>query len=471
MIDPGELFENAINHWRDNRGVGTAIISHPLNDKLMVLGVLQRIYSKSPTANVVIVTNTFNERQDLIEFITQQENEEENNKEFKDLISNKRLKVLTDSFVANNKSINWGLLCIWYRPETICQEMLDYVKGCKFRLVVLNKLPKQIEQLNDIYKLAPLLPDFQNNEIEQIRLSTPVEEIQIGVDIPKDSEAEKLLKYYDEYISTSLAIFGSFDVIQQARVGNTALNISAMQICYQLAQENGWNEHLDMSVEFNIEIDRLYNPNCLKDRASQTYEIIRERSNLLSSCDSKLDVILDIVKENSDKNILIINKKADFASSITSYLNTLSETPICGNYHDKVDNIPAIDIQGNPIYYKSGAQKGERKMMGAKAQKTLNEGLFNLGRLRVLSTNSAPDKSLNITVDIIIITSPMCEDINTYIYRMSNLYFNNNRIKLYTLYCNNTTEQRLLDKKDLAINHNVKNSTPSQNIIDYIVVD
>ena len=62
MTNPGEIFENAINHWRDEKGIGTAIIPTPLNDKLMVLGVLQRIYARSPTINSVIITNSFRAR-------------------------------------------------------------------------------------------------------------------------------------------------------------------------------------------------------------------------------------------------------------------------------------------------------------------------------------------------------------------------------------------------------------------------
>ena len=298
MTNPGELFENAINHWRDEKGIGTAIIPYPLNDKLMVLGVLQRIYARSPTINAVVITNSVSERQSILEFITQQEESEENNEEFRNLIRSGKLKVFTDNYIKTCKIYNYPLLCIWYRPDGICQEVLDYVSRCKFRLIVMNKLLSNYEDTSKIYQIAPLLSDFQQAEVEAIRLSTPVEEIQLGVDITTNSEITKLLKYYDEYITTSISIFGSFDIIQQANVGNQQLNISSTQICYQIAQENGWNEHLDMSVEFNIEIDKLYNPNNLKERASKTYEIIRERSKLLSDFDGKLDVILDIVREN-----------------------------------------------------------------------------------------------------------------------------------------------------------------------------
>lgn len=474
MINPGEIFENAINHWRDEKGIGTAIIPHPLNDKLIVLGVLQRMYARSPTINTVIIAKSFSERQTITEFLTQQENSEENNEEFKKLISSGKIKVFTDSYIKTYISFNssiYPLLCIWYRPDDACKEVLEYVSRCKFKLIVMNKILTNYEDSSKIYQIAPLLSDFKQAEVEGIRLSTPVEEVQIGIDIPAEDNITELLKYYDEYITTSLNIFGSFDIMQQANVGNQQLNISATQICYQIAQENGWNEHLDMNVDFNIEIDKLYNPNNLKERASKTYEIIRERSKLLSDYNGKLDIILDIIRNNKDKKILIINKRAEFASIVTEFLNTFSETNICGNYHDKVDNIPAVTLDGQPIYYKSGARKGERKMMGTKAQKTLNIEKFNNDIIHVLSTNNSPDKDLAIDVDIIIITSPMCEDIKSYMYRLSKIYFRSKHIDLYSLYCRNTSEQKMIEKKSLLDNHNVKNSFANENNSDFIIDD
>ena len=471
MTNPGEIFENAINHWRDEKGIGTAIIPTPLNDKLMVLGVLQRIYARSPTINSVIITNSFSERQNIIEFLTQQENTEENNKEFKNLITSGKIKVFTDKFIKSCRIQTYPFLCVWYRPDGACKEILDYVSKCKFKLVVLNKFLSNYDDVAKLYQVAPLLKDFKQAEVEAIRLSTPVEETQIGVNIPADSKVYELLKYYDEYVSTSLNIFGSFDIMQQANTGNQQLNISSTQICYQIAQENGWNEHLDMNIEFNLEIDRLYNPNNLKERVSKTYEIIRERSKLLSDFDGKLDVILDIVRENKDKKILIINKRGDFASKVTDFLNNLSDTIICGNYHDKVNNIPAVTFTGQPVYYKSGARKGERKMMGAKAQKTLNVERFNNDLIHVLSTNNSPDKDLAIDVDVVIITSPMCEDIKSYMYRLSKIYFRSKLIKLYSLYCLNTKEQQMIEKKTISDNHNVKNSNANENYSDFIVDD
>lgn len=470
MNNSGEIFENAINHWRDAHGIGTAFIPAPVNDKLMVLGILQRIYARSPTIKTVIITKSFSDRQTINEYLTQQEDSDENNEEFKKLINAGNIKVFTENYIKSNNNYSYPLLCVWYRPENIYNELIDYISKCKFKLVVFNKHSTD-DNLINLYNICPLLSDFKQNEIDAIRLSLPVEETQIGVDIPTDSNVAELLNYYNEYITTSLNIFGSFDIMQQANVGNMQLNISSTQICFQIAEENGWNEHLDMSVEFNIEIDKLYNPNNLRERVSKTYEIIRERSKLLSDFEGKLDSILDIVRSNKDKKILIINKRAEFASIVTEFLNTFFETDICGNYHDKVENIPAITFDGTPIYYKTGKKKGERKMLGVKAQKTLNEVRFNNNIINVLSTNNAPDKDLNIDVDIVIITSPMCEDIKSYIYRLSKVYFNNNKIELYSLYCKNTLEQKMIEQKSLENKHNVKNSAFDENISDFIIAD
>ena len=470
-----ELFEDAINHWKDKKGVGTALILPPLNDKVMVLGILQRVCNKSPTAKIIICVNSFDERIAIIEFLTNQKGEDENNNEFKKLIKDGFIKVFTNDFISKSSYIGSPFLCIIYHPTTIDRGIKALLDFSKFKLVIMNKLLTNNNDSALLYKLCPILDDFKQNEVNAIRISSPVEDIRLGVNISEDSEEGKLLKYYNEYVSISMSIFSSFDIMNQARIGNKDFNISSAQICSQIAKENGWNEHLDMSMEFNVQIDELYNPGKLKDRASNTYEIIRKRSNLLSDYDGKLDVIYNIVHDNPNKKILIINKRADFASKVTDYINNLSETVICGNYHDKVSPIPAVDINGNPLYYKSGNRKGERKMMADKAQRTFNEAAFNRGDIRVLSTSNSPDKTLCVNIDIVIITSPQCEEIKSYIYRLDNLRFNDNIIHLYNIYCKNSIEEKLLDDQMLSSNHKVLNDEEKviieQDNSDFIVVD
>lgn len=467
----GDIFENAINHWRDNKGIGTALIPHPVNDKFMALGVLQKIYSRSPTTKSLIIVTTFKERSDIIEFLTNQE-DEENNKEFKDLIRCGTICVLTDTYLKSNgikfDSID---LCILYRPDSIDDIVFKFVLDSKFKLIILNKLIQNGEQMSKLYYSVPLLNDFKQNEILELRLSTPVEEYQVPISIPEQSEDYNTLDKYNKYITTSINIFGSFKLMQEANTGNKELNISSSTICSQIAASNGWNEHLDMTVSFNQNLDELYNPIALKERASNTYEIIRERNKLLSDYEHKLEVIKDIVNSNLNKKILIISKRAEFATKITEYLNNSSEKDICGSYHDKLVPIPATDIEGNPVYYKSGSKKGQRKWFAATSQKNINVQKFNQNDINIISTNNSPDKDLAINVDIVIITSLFCESLSAYLYRLDKINFPPDKIILYSVYCENSAESKILGSRNVPSNYTIKTYSNDENISDFIVED
>lgn len=471
-----ELFEQAALNWQDNKGIGTAFVPSPLNDKVLVYKILSRIYNKSPTATAVIIVNKFTERNQIIEFLTHTD-DEENNAEFKKLINDKFIRIFTVSFIITGGWHTPATVCIWLNPteymENLC--VAFYVNSCKFKLVVFNKLLTSSEEMHQFYKLAPLLDCFKQSEIDALRTSTPVEDMWIDTTIPEDSKDWKLYQHYSKYLETTLNIFGSFDKIQEARTGNLALNISSAEICTQIALDNGWNDHLDMTFEYNRVIDDMYNPNALRERASQMYDYIRARSTLVADYEGKLEKILELVRTYAGSKILIINKRGEFASKVTEYLNNNSESDICGNYHNKVDDIEAIDVNGNPIYIKSGKEKGKRKMMGWKAQCTLNEEKFNSNKIYCLSTTNAPDKSLCVSVDVVIITSPLCEDIESYLYRLSKVDFNYEKIKLFSIFCKNTIEQQKLLNKTITQTHTIVNKSEFtdnvENKFDILVVD
>lgn len=456
--------ESAIETWRKNKGIGTFMIPKTIDGKSIILYVLQKMYIKKKY-KTLIITNEFNERTNIISYLTSQE-DADNNKEFKDYIDHKDITIISKGAIEDkpqwlNVSFN---ICIIYNIDNLNDIVERVLSFTKFRLIILSKLLSN-ENRTKIYKLSPLIDDFKEYEEKEIRAKTPVEETLIPIDIT-DIETNELLTYYNEYISSSISIFGNLNVMDTARTGNKQLNISADSICYTIAKENGWNEQLDMSIPYNVEIDKIFNPINLSIRAKDTYSIIRKRCNLLSDYDGKLNAIAEIVGMNINSKILIINKNAEFASKVSDFINRVFGKTICANYHDKLDNIPAVDDKGNPIFYKTGSKKGERKFIGAKAQKSLNENLFNKDAINILSTNNSPDKSLNITVDIIIITSPQCEEIKNYIYRLDKLNFKNNMIKLYTLYIKNTLEERKLDSRNITSNHVILNKCENHCVYD-----
>ena len=468
----GELFIKAIEEWRIKRGIGTAIVPNGINDKVLILGMLQRVYNNKNFGRTFIITSNFNERSQLVDFLTHQD-EEENNKEFKDLISKKTIKIVSKNLVEDNLFTLNGIfsLVILYHVEDITNIICEALNKGKFKLVIVNKLIVD-EDRSKLYKICPLLETFKEDEVRSIRLSTPVEEML--VDVQLNSKDKETLKQHNDYITTSVNIFGDLKMLDKARIGDKDNNVSAEEVCRRVAISNGWSENLDMSIEYNRQIDFLFNPISLSDRAKLTYDIIRARTELLASNESKLQAIYEIVKEHSNKKILIINKKANFATQVRDYLNKGFDKQVCECFHDQLDSIELKDINGNFVTYKSGAKAGMIKMAGAQLQCTMNMSSFNNNRINVLSVGNAPDKKLAIDVDIVIITSPLCNDIESYIYRLDKVNFNS-PIKLFTLYISNTLEQRHLQERRLPVSHillnNIKNIAAYDKINDVIVVD
>ena len=236
------------------------------------------------------------------------------------------------------------------------------------------------------------------------------------------------------------------------------------------------NKKIIEGVNFfdNSELENYFKGLFLK--IDSDYGIDMEGSyNISVFIDEFFGAILEVVKDNPEDKILIINKRGEFASKVTDYINSHSDTDICGNYHNKVDNIPAVDINGNPIFIKSGVEKGKRKSMGYCAQMTLNEKKFNLGKLRCLSLSNSPDKSLNVSFNTIIITSPFCEDIKSYLYRLTHICPISDKIKLFSIFCKNTIEQQKLINKPISETHVIVNKDEiianNENNFDFLIVD
>lgn len=466
-----ELHEKSVYQWRMNKGIGAFIIPAPLDVLRPLLMILPAMYNKSPIMETNIVVADFVDKDKLKDYLLHK-SEPVHSNVYRDLITKGLIKIMTVSEATDRFTYLNPNLVVIYNPKECLYCYIGLLDKAKFKLVLSSNLfTGKLEQLNN---LVPRVGSYNQASVDEIRSSRPVKEVLVPLVIDEDSNLKKKLDYYNKEISTAIAIFGDFDTIKMARLGNSSTNSSSMAVCYNIARQNGWNENLDMTIQFNVEIDELYSPNALKERASGIYEIIRSRSLALASSDEKLSYILKIVEGNVDKNILIINKHGDFANEVTKYINDNTHYDSCYNYHDKVENVPAIDDNGNEVLIKSGVNKGKPKMLGVKSQKNLAQKLMNKGAIHVLSTNAAPDKDLAVNIDVIVITSPLCDTIETYLYRLSKVEFAK-EVQLYTLYYKGSLEEKKLDERIVPPTHAILNKTEievkSDNNYDYYIVD
>lgn len=466
-----ELHEKSVYQWRMNKGIGAFIIPAPLDVLRPLLMILPAMYNKSPTLVTNIIVADFVDKDKVTDYLLHK-SESVHSNVYSKLITEGFIKILTVGEATDIFSHLYPNLVVIYNPKECLYCYVGLLDKAKFKLVLSSNLfTGKLEQLNN---LVPRVGSYNQASIDEIRSSRPVKEVLVPLVIDEDSNLKKKLDYYNKEISTAIAIFGDFETIKMARLGNSSTNSSSMAVCYNIARQNGWNENLDMTIQFNVEIDELYSPNALKERASGIYEIIRNRSLALASSDEKLSYILKIIEDNIDKNILIINKHGDFANEVTKYINDNTHYDICYNYHDKVESVPAIDDNGNEVLIKSGINKGKPKMLGVKSQKNLAQKLMNKGAIHVLSTNAAPDKDLAVNIDVVVITSPLCDTIETYLYRLSKVEFAK-EVQLYTLYYKGSLEEKKLDERIIPPTHTILNKTEievkSDNNYDYCIVD
>lgn len=467
-----QVYLDAVESWRVNKGKGTFIIPAPFDALRPLLYILPQLYNKSPTTNVVIIVKDFVNRSSIESYLTTLNNEVWNDS-FRTILHNGSLRILTAEYAAEHINGYSPLLTIIYNPDTFHFAYMGMIEKSKFNLVILTRKLDN-KTMDDFYTVAPSVGNFSQNVIDEVRSNRPVKEYLVGLTIEPNSELDKEINYYNREIATALAIFGDFDNIKYARLGNSATNCSSMMVCDTIARNNGWDNHLDMSSEFNRDIDKLYSPTAIKERADSIYNIVRERSTKLANSKDKLNSILEIVNNHLDKNILIINKYGDFANLVTDYLNDNSGKRICANYHDKVDNVPAVDDYGNPILVKSGPKKGQPRLLGVIAQKTLAQKLMNTHKINIISCGASPDKSLDVDIDLVIITSPLCDAVESYFYRLSKVHFAD-EVLLYTLFYKGTLEEKKLEDRGNPINHTIINHVGRNVKVDdnddYCIVD
>ena len=332
----------------------------------------------------------------------------------------------------------------------------------KFTLSIITENIMDNTFINEVRNMLPTISTGDlDKAIRYEDIYSPVEETRIGVELSAEDREN-----YDKctkIITEDITIFGNIENIEKCKIGDTKLGISSAEFRLTLAKENGWSENLDTRNEFQAKVDAMYNPNVLIDKAITFYTLTKMRRDMCSDYNGKLKEILNIVNDNKDKRILIVSKRGEFAYKISKYL---TENDIkCGNYHDCCDDEIAKDSFGNPIFIKSGANKGQPKIIKSQAISSRDMSLFNDGYINVLSIKNSSNTSLKLACDIVIITSSQCEDIYSIKTRFNNIRINTLPNKVYKLYCTDTIEEDKI--RNEKINPNIAIIEKSSNTIKY----
>ena len=448
MTNEQKYILQLIDKFVEQKGKGSCYAFKPIKPENVLISFINLHRQKRKDTSIFIAVKDFELRTKIKTLL-----------EKYDLLDN--VIILTQSYIKMHYHYNYYFAFTVGINDRIVINHL--AKECKF---IFNIITSDLNAIirNSIDKVAPfIIPNITFSDLSKDRTKHPVEEMHIGVDMSDDDIRQS--KEYDEYLTTSMGVFGSFENADRCRVGDNVLNISAGQFRYDLAKENGWSETLDMSIDFNVEIDKIYNPNALFERANVLYNVIRERSKLLTDNNAKLPAIVDIINKHPDKKILIISKRGEFANIIANYIN--DNTPLlCGEYHDAIPEQYIRDETGDYIRYKSGENKGKPKLFKSKALSTMCLDRFNSSdksqSINLLSIKNSSDTKLKTAIDVVIFTSALCTSVNEFINRFDGIELNSNPIYSYVLYCNDSSEYQKLANRQIT--NNVKLIESEKNI-------
>lgn len=451
-----KYIEDITTGFQIKHGKASCYAFPPIDFAKLVYSIYFLFAQKNPKEHVFIVVDCYNTRKKIIDYLNS-----------KDMTLNNgySYKVLSADFIKNKYQYNYKLIITVGVNDDI--DILSTLNShSKFMLSILTENNMNNDFNTKLREILPLISStVSESNVRDDSVYSPVEVHEYSTYMLADDM--DMYKKYTEYITTSLQIFGDFDTIEKARKGDPRINLSSSEVRDTIARNNGWSTTLDMSLDFNKSIDEIYNPNALFERANNAYNIMRQRRKLVSDNKVKLNVIRKIINNNSNKKILIVSKSGEFAAQVTKHINI--EDIICGDYHDAIESTAMLNDAGDDyIRYKSGAKKGEVKEFGSQSLSNYNLALFNNGNINCLSIKNASDIKLKTAIDLIIFTSPLCDDIIDFKKRFKGVEFTNIPTIVYVVYCDGTIENDKLysnkksklftiieeDKKDVQYDEN-----------------
>ena len=481
-MEAKDIYEASITKWGNNRGIGTISYDSVLDLFIPIKEVLNKFFAYDRSNKAIVVVPNVARRDEWASKLVKDFNH------FDKIGSDDLLFITADDIIFNKIKLTTDLIIFDQIDRFYNGERLEIVKGkyitAKFKLGVTSS-PDPDQNTFGLYDACPVIDRVTKVDIVTHGILDAIVEFNVPVKL-NESDDNKY-KEYRTFISDTIDIFnGDFNTVIKCYMGDPKLGISADHFRNELAISKGWHQNIDTSSTYYANIDRFYNPNALYERAKSFTEVTRKRKNLLNNNFSKVDAVVDIVERYKDKKILIINKSSVLAKTMNDVINdkikndtlkvdkpqnTLFKPTeskkgfamfsglLCVEYHPDVESRPLIDIDTSDyVRYKSGLKAGTIKTFGAKSLNNMANDRFNKDYHNVVSSVNAIPKDANFEIDFIIITSPECDTINTFQYRVHRLSFKEN-VKIVNIFLQNTSEDRKLSNKQGLNKNKVINVT------------
>lgn len=429
MIDYNQINDNLQREFVNNRGKGLVFAYPPLNIGNVLLGTIGKLILKRPDEKLLIVIGEYRYKEEILKSIKERVDLEQA------VFIENHLQFLSQSYAFTKLYLYTVNILVGIEAPDFIKKSYD---ESKFTLCVITNPTLRLNIVNSIRSFMPVLNiGVAENDLQTTKINVPVKEYRHSVYFTE--EEQKQYEKYSSFIKDSMTVFGDFNFVEICRNGDRQTGASAMQCCTEVARANGWSNELDMSIEFNVQIDRIYNPNAIHERAQLIYNITRERKTFVCNAKAKIKEVIKIVRANPYKRIVVVSKSGDFANEIAEAL--INAGFPCGLYHNEIPSAFMPDANGDTIRYKSGINKGKPKLFKADALSTYWAQLYSYGNPHILSIKSTSDPKLDIDIDIVIFTTTLVDDIFKFKARFRNCRFPEDTTEVHRIYVGNTIEE------------------------------
>jgi len=302
---------------------------------------------------------------------------------------------------------------------------------------------------NDLDKFPRLTSDAIKSKRS---IDSKHNEIHLSIELSNNEFAK-----YEEITNKMKDIFemfnGDFDTIVKCYRGDMQSGITADNFRREFAKASGWNENLDVSIQYYKDLSEGFNPNAIYEKAKMYHDLIAMRNHYLDEHFVKILTVNSIVSYLKTRRFVIVCKNSKMADDISNFLNKKGD--ICNAIHNDHKNVYLSDDDGNLILYKSGAKKGQPKGHGSKTVNSTYIRAFNNHDIRCICITNSLVKDTSIEdIDGLIYTSPKCLSYLE-LNKRSKLIFNSN-VNIINLSLLNTKDDDNYNDRYKAYNTFVK---------------
>lgn len=306
-------------------------------------------------------------------------------------------QILTDAIV-----IICDLLIIDEVHEFTGDERIKVINGqlCIFKhiLSLTATWDKKCKESTVLNEVCPIIDIISEHEALAEGYVSPCIEYNLGLRL--DEYDTKDYRDFSKIINDNLNKFGShgFEAAYKVLSGGDfkGKHYPGIAFATMWAQKNGWNKDLDYTIEANRKINEVWNPNKIIGYASNLMEAVRARKNLLYNATVKATAAIEVIKRYPHLKTICFGQSTAFVDKLNLMINESFGKLTSVAYHSKLPSSPLPDDNGNLITIKTGINKGQPKIFGAKGLKEFAIRSIRTNKVKIIVTATALDKGFDV---------------------------------------------------------------------------